>query len=133
MIPLTLTLSPRRGERELLAAVLIAIVACNDPRASEQAAGVAASFTRQHADHKLHASVGGSDCRVLLISIASAADDDLVESIHYGTGGYDAFGGAEQFAYDYRFRAVIYRDSTDNVWTYGATTKEEARSLPRCR
>lgn len=77
-------------------------------------------------------SVAGSDCRVLLLTIETAVDDELVESIHYGTGGYDAFGGAEQFARDHGFRAVVYRDAGGGLWTYGATTRDEARSIQPC-
>jgi hypothetical protein len=116
------------------AALVVALGACNHPaRTGQTAADVAEAFTRQHAKHNLSASVAGSDCRVLLITIESTFDDELVESIHYGTGGYEAFGGAEQLARDRRFRAVVYRDSTGELWTYGATTRDEARSLPRCR
>jgi hypothetical protein len=114
-------------------AILFTALACNADRAGEAAAAAAESFTRQHATRELHASVAGSDCRVLLISMKTAFDKDLVESIHYGTDGYDAFGGAEQFARDRGFRAVVYRDPAGTFWTYGATTRDEARSMPRCR
>ncbi|HEV7766117.1 MAG TPA: hypothetical protein VGQ76_14020 [Thermoanaerobaculia bacterium] len=116
------------------AALVFALGACTHPQHTDKAAAdVAEGFTRQHAKHRLHASMAGSDCRVFLITIESTFDDELVESIHYGTSGYDAFGGAEQLARDRRFRAVVYRDATGELWTYGATTRDEARSLPRCR
>jgi len=124
MTHLTLTLSPRCGERGFVVAMLVLTVACHAPTASREAAEAAESFAR---NHQLQVSVAGSDCRVLLISSETAFDDDRVESIHYETDG------AEQFAHDHGFRAVIYRDSTDNYWTYGATTQDEARSLPHCR
>jgi hypothetical protein len=114
-------------------ALLFAILGCNSDRADDAASAAAKAFTRQHAAHKLHASVAGSDCHVLLISTEIAFDDELVESIHYGTGGYGAFGGVEQLAHDRGFRAVVYRDRQGGLWTYGATTRDEARALPRCR
>jgi len=120
-------------ERIARLALVFALVACNAPRAEKSAAKAAAEFTRQHAKHKLHAFVAGSDCRVLLISTATTFDDELVETIQYGTGDYGAFGGVDQFAHERGFRAVVYRDSNDALWTYGATTRDEARSLPRCR
>jgi hypothetical protein len=115
------------------AVLLFALIACNVPRASDGASAAAEALTRQHAAHALRASVAGSDCRVLLISIQNAFDRNLVESIHYGTDGYEAFGGVEQFAHDRGFRAVVYRDANGGLRTYGATSRDEARSLPRCR
>ncbi len=114
------------------AALAFALIACHVNRADNAAIAAAASFTRQHTKHKLHASVAGSDCQILLITIETAFDDDLVESIHYGTDGYDAFGGVEQFAHDHEFRGVVYRDASGGLWTYGATTRDEARSLSPC-
>lgn len=114
-------------------ALVFALLACNTPRASEQAAAAADLFTRQHSKHALQASVGGSDCRVLLITSETAFEDDQVESIQYGVDHYDAFGGAEQFARDRGFRAVVYRDPAGAFWTYGATTRDEAQSMTRCR
>ncbi|HJQ36684.1 MAG TPA: hypothetical protein VKB93_06065 [Thermoanaerobaculia bacterium] len=111
--------------------LLLALVACNaQPPSRENAA--AEAFTRAHRKHKLQAAAAGSDCRVLLIAVETRFDNDLVESIHYGTGDYGAFGGVEQFARDHKFRAVVYRDPRGGLWTYGATTRDEARSLPRC-
>jgi hypothetical protein len=114
-------------------ALCLALLACNDPRAGKDAANDATAFTRQHAKHKLHASVAGHDCRVLVISTKAALNKDLVESIQYGTGDYMAFGGADQFAHERGFRAVVYRDSTGAFRTYGAITRDEAQSMPHCR
>jgi hypothetical protein len=114
----------------LRSALVVALVACNAGRGPHETA--AALLTREHREEKLRASAAGSDCRVLLVEIETESDDDLVESIHYGTGQYGAFGGVEQFAQDRGFRAVIYRDAAGAVWTYGATTREEARSIPPC-
>lgn len=119
-------------QRLMRSALVLALVACNAQPVSREA-GAADSFTQQHRKHKLQATAAGSDCRVLLIAIETQFDEDLVESIHYGTGDYGAFGGVEQFARDRGFRAVVYRDPSDGLWTYGATTRDEARSLPRCR
>jgi hypothetical protein len=114
-------------------ALILALLTCNDPRAEKDAATGAATFTRQHAKHKLHASVAGRDCRVLVITTEAALNDHLVESIQYGIGDYVAFGGADQFAHERGFRAVVYRDSTGPFRTYGAITRDEARSMPHCR
>lgn len=113
--------------------LLLALLTCDGPRAERNAATNATAFTRQHAKHKLHASVAGGDCRVLAIRTDTALNDDLVESIQYGTGGFGAFGGAERFARERGFRAVVYRDPTGALWMYGATTRDEARSMPLCR
>lgn len=109
------------------------LLACNANRADKDAAAAAELFTRQYETRQLRASVAGSDCRILLIRIGDDADEDRVASIHYGTGGYDAFGGGEQFAHDRGFRAVVYRDAGERLWMYGNTDREEAQSLPRCR
>jgi hypothetical protein len=114
-------------------ALVLALAACNGPRAGHDAADNAALFTRRHAKHQLRASVAGSDCHVLVIETKAEFDDDLVESIQYGIGDYDAFGGADQFTHERGFRAVVYRDSAGHLWTYGATTRDEAQSIPRCR
>jgi len=113
-------------------AFVLALIACDAPPVRREQTA-AASFTRAHTNHKLQATAAGSDCRVLLVATEAQFDDDLVETIHYGTGDYDAFGGVEQFAHERGFRAVVYRDPSGGLWTYGATTREEARSLPRCR
>jgi len=121
-------------QRFARSALILTLLACPAQRTGDAASlAAASSFTLKHATHKLHATVAGSDCRVLLISIETASDRHLVESIHYGTGGYEEFGGVEQFAHDHEFRAVVYRDAGGALWTYGATTRDEARSLSRCR
>jgi hypothetical protein len=119
-------------QRLMRTAFVLALFACTGQPVSQEA-GAADSFTREHRKHKLQATAAGSDCRVLLIATETQFDEDLVESIHYGTGGYGAFGGGEQFARDRGFRAVVYQDPSGGLWTYGATTRDEARSLPRCR
>lgn len=118
-------------QRLLRAAFVLALIACHAQPTSREVTA-ADLFSREHRKHKLQATAAGSDCRVLLIAIETRFDEDLVESIHYGTSGYGAFGGGEQFARNRGFRAVVYRDPTGGLWTYGATTRDEARSLPRC-
>ncbi len=113
--------------------LVLTLLACDTPRAGKDVAKAVDLFTRQHRKHDLHASVGGTDCRVLIIGSETGFADDQVESIQYGVGNYEAFGGAEQFARDRGFRAVVYRDPAGAFWTYGATTRDEARSMPRCR
>jgi hypothetical protein len=76
----------------------------------------------------------GEDCLALLIRTDSAFDDRTVESIQYGTGDFTAYaGGVQQFMADRRFRAVVYKDTNDGLWTYGSITREEARSIETCR
>jgi hypothetical protein len=118
-------------QRFTISALVLTLIACSAQPVSREATA-ADLFTREHRKHKLQATPAGSDCRVLLIAIETQFDDDLVESIHYGTGDYGAFGGVEQFAHDRGFRAVVYQDPNGGLWTYGATTRDEARSLPRC-
>lgn len=120
-------------QRLARSAVLLALLTCNTPHAEDDAATDATLFTRQYAKQKLHASVAGNDCRVFVISTETPLNDEVVESIQYGTGSYSAFGGAEQFAHDRGLRAVVYRDSTGALWTYGATTRDEAQSMASCR
>ena len=114
--------------------LLVSLLACDDaPPAAREANAAAELFTRQYAHRHLRATVAGSDCRVLVIAIENGFGDELVESIHYGGSGYAALGGGEQFFRDHRFRAVVYRDAAGHLRTYGATTLDEARSIPRCR
>ena len=113
--------------------VVLALMGCHGHRASKDAVAAADLLTRQHAARSVRASVAGADCRVLLIRLDRAFDDDVVQSIHYGTGDYGAFGGVEQLARDRGFRAVVYENSEGELRTYGATTRDEARSMPRCR
>jgi len=116
----------------MTSALVLALIACDaQPVSREETA--AAALTQAHREHKLQAIAAGRDCGVLLIAIETQFDDDLVESIHYGTGDYGALGGVEEFARNRGFRAVVYRDPSGGLWTYGATTRDEARSLPRCR
>lgn len=86
------------------------------------------------AGNSIRASAAGEDCLVLVIRTDSALDDRTVESIQYGTGDLTAYpGGVQQFVADKRFRAVVYEDANDGLWTYGSITREEARALQDCR
>lgn len=114
-------------------AFVFALLACHASEAGGPASAAAEAFTREHARHHLHAEVAGSDCRVLLITLETVSDENMVESIHYGTSGYEALGGAEQFAHERGFRAVVYRDRDGILRTYGATSRDEAKSLRTCR
>ena len=121
-------------QRLVTTGLLVARLAGNTARPASPAAAAAAElFTRKYTDRKLHASVAGTDCNVLVIAIENGFGDDLVESIHYGASGYETLGGGEQFVRDHAFRAVVYRDEAGHLRTYGATTLDEARSMPRCR
>lgn len=115
-------------QRLIRLALVCALIACDAGDVSEQA-----SAARQLASYELNASAAGSDCRVLLIETKTGFDDELVESIQYGTGDYAAFGGVERLAHERRFRAVVYRDHDGGLWTYGATTRNEAQSIRSCR
>lgn len=112
--------------------VLLLLFACNVPHADKETIAAADVFTRDYEKQELAARVAGTDCKVLLIQAEMRLDDVTVESIHYGTAEYSANGGVEQFA-ERRFRAVVYRDPSGVVRTYGSITLDEARSMPRCR
>jgi hypothetical protein len=113
--------------------LFLALLTCNDPGGGKDATTDATVFARLHAKQKLQASAAGSDCRVLVIRTEAALNDDLVESIQYGTGDYGAYGGADEFARKRGFRAVVYRDPAGAIRTYGATTRDEAQTMPYCR
>ena len=113
--------------------LLLLLVACNVDPGTQKSIAAANLLSREYRNQELQAAAAGHDCGVLLIESESRLDTTAVESIHYGTGAYGALGGAEQFAEDRRFRAVVYRDRSGIVRTYGATTLDEARSMPRCR
>jgi hypothetical protein len=106
---------------------------CYANKAADEQLAAADQFTEEHQRHDLGAEVGGTDCRVLLIHAAMRLDDSLVESIQYGTEPYDALGGVEELMARRRFRAAVYRDPSGRLWTYGSTTRDEAKSMPRCR
>jgi hypothetical protein len=82
----------------------------------------------------LRGSAAGADCNVLLVETPVVLDDALVEAIHYGTGAYAVIdGGVRRFTRERAFRAVVYRDRTGRVWTYGDLAQSEAEGLQRCR
>ncbi|HEY0158223.1 MAG TPA: hypothetical protein VGF28_13145 [Thermoanaerobaculia bacterium] len=110
----------------------LVLLACNHHQAGERHAAAADLFTQTYEARNLEASVGGTDCLVLIIDAGTPLDDTLVESMQYGTGPYEELC-VEQLAEERRFRAVVYRDAAKHLWTYGAIDLEEARSLPRCR
>lgn len=115
----------------LMSWLLLLFLGClNDQTKTSKTAEV---FTRAYGNQKLQAVMAGSDCQVLLIKSSVPLDRATIESIHYGIGEYGAhYGGAEQFAAEYRLRAVVYRDSAGHMQTYGATTRAEAESMPVC-
>jgi hypothetical protein len=113
---------------------LIALLACDLNPGAKIPVAAAQIATRQYAQQHLRADAAGDDCGVLLIQTKNVFDNALVESIHYGIGEYDAFnGGMQQFAETKGFRAVVYRDATGDLWTYGSITLDEARTMPSCR
>ena len=121
----------------LIAISIVAVLAAacdSGPKAEARVIAAADAWTRKFESERLEARVSGSDCLVLLIRSKTPLDDATVESIHYGTRPYGAYeGGVQQFAEDRKFRAVVYRDDSAEVWTYGSTTRDEAQSLAVCR
>lgn len=114
----------------LMAFTALLLLAACEPHPNTKAAAV---WTQHYPQQPLEAHAAGSDCAVLLIEAETRLDDGLVESIHYGISPYDAYeDGAQQFAIDQKFRAVVYRDAAGTLWTYGAIAREEARSLSPC-
>ena len=111
----------------------LALCACNTHHAGEDRIAAADLLTQAYERQQLEAFVGGTDCLALIIRAKTRLDDAFVESMQYGTGPYTAFGGVELFAEKRHFRAVVYRDAADRLWAYGATSRDEARSMPRCR
>jgi len=82
----------------------------------------------------LRGSAAGADCNVLLVETPVVLDDSLVEAIHYGTGACAVVdGGVRRFTRERAFRAVVYRDRTGRVWTYGDVVQAEAEGLQPCR
>jgi hypothetical protein len=113
--------------------MLLLLFACNAPQAGKESIAAADMLTRDYAQRELRASVAGTDCTILLIRSKTPLDIATIESIHYGTGEYAAKGAVERFAERRRFRAVVYRDPSGIVQTYGSITRDEAQSMPRCR
>ena len=118
--------------RLLIPALALTLFACHTHHAKADRIAAADLLTQAYERQQLEAFVGGTDCLALIIRANTRLDDSLVESMQYGTGPYVAFGGVEVFAEQRRFRAVVYRDAADGLWTYGAVSRHEARSMPRC-
>jgi len=82
----------------------------------------------------LRGSAGGADCKVLLVDTPAVLEDSVVEAVHYGSGAYAVVdGGVRRFARERGFRAVVYRDPTARIWTYGDLAQGEADGLQPCR
>lgn len=121
-------------KRLFVLSVLTALSACGFNPDAEMPVAAARTLTRQYAKQKLDADAAGTDCLILLVRTKKVVDHATIEAIHYGTGDYIAYdGGVQQYAEDRKFRAVVYRDSAGGLWTYGATTRDEAKSMPVCR
>jgi len=114
--------------------ILILLLACEIHPAAERPVAAAHTLGQRYATQKLQIHAAGDDCLILLIRTKTALDNTTVESIHYGTGEHRAYdGGIQQFAEDRGFRAVAYKDAEGGLWTYGAITRDEAKSMPICR
>lgn len=98
----------------------------------------AALFTSQYARSRmsawdLQARAAGSDCTVLFVQTPMIMDSSVVEALHYGAGAYDVYdGGVQRFYRERSFRAVVYKDGSERLWTYGAITAGEAEGLESC-
>jgi hypothetical protein len=119
-----------------IATVLLFLCAC---RAVPDGHVVAASaVTRRYAQSRfakwhVRASAAGRDCGVLLVETPIVLDESMVEAMHYGSGPYAVDGhGMHDFSRDGAFHAVVYRDATDRVWSYGDVQEDDARSLDPC-
>lgn len=122
--------------RQIVVALLfVSIAACHRPGPQVSAASM---LTRRYSRSQfekwnVRASAAGRDCRVLLVETSIVLDDSMVEAMHYGAGPYSVDGrGMQHFSREGAFRAVLYRDQTDRVWTYGDLDQEEARSITAC-
>jgi hypothetical protein len=114
--------------------VFVALLGCDLNPGAKIPVAAAQTATQQYAKQNLRADAAGDDCRILLIQTKKGFDNALVESIHYGIGEYDAhYGGMQQFAEAKGFRAVVYRDTAGDLWTYGSVTLDEARTMHTCR
>jgi hypothetical protein len=95
----------------------------------------AALFTSRYSRSQLarwnvRGQAAGVDCGVLLITIGTPMDETMIESIHHSSSVYT--GGVEHFYRERSFRAVVYNDSTGQLWRYGLVSESEARSLNPC-
>ncbi|HEX8617247.1 MAG TPA: hypothetical protein VF911_06655 [Thermoanaerobaculia bacterium] len=113
--------------------------ACNPDRQNNAYVVAAENFTQRCSKSRLapwnvRAAAAGADCEILVVQTSIILEDSLVEALHYGTGNYGIYdGGVQNFSRNSEFRAVAYKDSTGAVWTYGATTADEAKTLKPCR
>ena len=123
---------------KVIALALFLFSACESSPAADVHVAAARQLTRHYAESRLthwkvKGSAAGSDCGVLLVETAIVMEDAMVETLHYGGGAYEIYGGGvEQFYRDSSFRGVAYTDSARHVWTYGAVNSAEARSMKRC-
>ena len=108
-------------------AVLIAMFACDFNPAAEAPVNAASTLAKRYEQQKLNIHAAGHDCRILVVQANTPLDRATVESLHYRTDGI------QQSAEDEKFRAVVYRDEAGGMWTYGATTLEEAKEMRLCR
>lgn len=84
-------------------------------------------------DWELNAIAAGRTCDVLLVQTSIIVDEKMVEALHYGGGEDDAYeGGVRHFCRDRGFRGVVYRDHSNQIWTYGDVSETEAKSIQPC-
>lgn len=99
----------------------------------------ASAFARRYSQSKLskmdvRASASGPDCSILLVETGVPLNAVTVEALQYGADDYDLWdGGVQQFCRERAFSGVVYRDLNGEIWTYGAITPVEGKSIKRCR
>lgn len=105
---------------------------------SGQRASAASLFTSHYAHSRmsawaLKAHAAGTDCTILFVQTPMIMDDSIVEALHYGAGAYDVYaGGVQRFYRERSFRAVVYKDGSERLWTYGAIANGEVEALEPC-
>jgi len=124
--------------RRTLTFLLMLAAGCESHPQLDARVAAASFFTKRYARSPLSAwnvrgRTAGADCDVLLVETSVVMSDSMVQSLHYGAGGYGVVeGGVQRFYRDRAFRGVAYRDAAGNVWHYGLVTRNEAKTLKPC-
>ena len=119
--------------------LLFSFLACHANPEHDKRVAAAKQLTKRYelsrfSGWKLRARAAGTDCDVLLVQTATVLDDSLVEAVHFGGSDFPMVeGGVHQYYRDRAFRAVVYQDAAERVWTYGALTTIDGESLEPCR
>jgi hypothetical protein len=109
------------------------------PTAEEAHVAAADALTERYAKSSLsrwniRARAAGARCDVLFVETSVIMEDSMIETIHYGSGHFDAVpGGVQNFTLERKFRGVTYKDPSARIWTYGSVKAAEAEQLAPCR